>query len=117
MNTTNAIRCAGEKAIENFTQRAQSIPQEMCAAFHDEASNLEAHLLALYRVTVGLVREEEDFDQIHHRWASMVYLCDSSLVQLKELMAAHPVCGADIYYDKILDMRNKCKRLENMHKA
>ena len=45
----------------------------------------------------------------------MVEMCDEFLRRLSGLKERHPYCGAEIYYDRVLDLRNKCKRLQEMH--
>jgi hypothetical protein len=46
----------------------------------------------------------------------MVELCDTFGLALNDLAKKHPDCGADSYYDRVLDLRNKCNRLKILHK-
>ena len=91
------------------------IPEDLYAPFHDEARQLETELLMLYKTTVLCVRREENIDAVSKRWAEMVEICDASIARLRKLSNTHPACGADIYYGRVLELRSKCKRLQEMH--
>jgi hypothetical protein len=92
-----------------------ALPEDLCAPFHDEARQLETELMFLYRATVMCVRREENMDRVASRWAEMVALCGGFLARLKQLSEKHPGCGAELYYDHVLDLSNKCQRLQEMH--
>lgn len=100
----------------DFDRRLQGLPQDLCAPFHDEARQLETELMMLYRATVLCVRREPEMDRVAARWGEMVQLCEGSLTRLQKLSERHPDCGADIYYDRVLELRSKCQRLHEMHK-
>src|SRR5438552_6169921 len=102
--------------FDDFDRRVSVLPDQLCAPFHDEARQLETELLMLYRATVLCVRREEDIDRVAMRWAEMAAICDKSLTRLRKLSEKHPNCGAEIYYDRVLDLKNKCHRLHEMHK-
>jgi hypothetical protein len=101
--------------LSGFDQRVASIPKDLCAPFHQEARGLEIELVSIYRVVVLYVRKEQDLAQIAACWALMVKICDDSAARLGRVSEQHPYCGADIYYDRVLDLRNKCQRLQNLH--
>lgn len=101
--------------VADFERRVASIPQDLCAPFHTQAQHLETQLLTVYQMVAKMVRRVEDLDQVSTLWGSIVAMCDGSLVQLKKLTETHPNCGAQSYYDKVLDLRNKCRRLQEMH--
>jgi len=105
----------GKSALEAFDRRLLELPLDLCAPFHDEARQLETELMFLYKATVLCVRREPDIDLVAKRWASMVTLCRNFLSKLRELSNKHPDCGASIYYDRALDLQNKCQRLLEMH--
>jgi len=46
---------------------------------------------------------------------TMVSRCDEFAKRLRDLSVAHPACGAGYFYDRVLDLRNKCQRLREMH--
>ena len=102
--------------FDGFDRRIIALPDDMCAPFHDEARSLETQLLMLYRATVLCVRNEEDMGKVSARWAKMVDMCNGTLSRLQQLSEKHPGCGAQIYYDRSLDLRSKCQRLHEMHK-
>ena len=105
----------GNSIITDFERRVASIPDYLCAPFHDEARQLETELLGIYRVVVLCARKEEDLEAVSKLWGLIVQICDQCLDQLRALAQKHPNCGADTYYDRVLDLRNKCNRLQQMH--
>src|SRR5215204_6573384 len=98
-----------------FEQRVAEIPKELCAPFNDEARTLETELLSMYRLVALCSKREEDLSRVSSWWAGMVAVCDAFADRLSKLAKAHPTCGAEYYYDRVLDLRNKCLRLQNMH--
>jgi hypothetical protein len=109
------IQALGAEMLRGFDRRVAGIPADLCAPFHYEARNLETELLMTYRVAALVVRKEMDLDKIASIWAEMVSLCDTSAKRLGALVVQHPNCNADIYYDRVLELRNKCQRLRMMH--
>jgi hypothetical protein len=105
----------GKSMLEGFDRRVASIPNDLCAPFHGEARQLETELLTLHKMVTLCVRREEDLTNVSIYWDAMVRLCDNSAKHLGKLVANHPYCGAQVYYDRILDLRNKCHRLQQMH--
>jgi len=105
----------GRTCLEDFDRRVPAIPEDLCAPFHDEAKQLETGLLFLYRATVICVRREPEMEVVAKRWGSMVSISNEFLAKLKALQEKHPACGAEMYYDRAFDLRNKCKRLQEMH--
>src|SRR5258705_366206 len=101
--------------LSGFDRRVTALPQDVCAPFHAEAKQLEGELLLLYRLAALCVRNEEDVSRVASRWEEMANFCDDSLARLKALSQNHPGCGADIYFDRILEIRIRCKRLQEMH--
>jgi hypothetical protein len=102
-------------SLSSFEQRISTIPKELCAPFHDEARQLETELLTVYRVVVLCTKREEDLDKVSKWWATMVRVCDDFASRLNDLVKGHPGCGAEQYYDKVLELRSKCLRLQKMH--
>ena len=105
-----------EGSLTSFDQRVATIPKDLCAPFHDEARQLEVELLTVYRVVVLCTRREDDLDRVSKWWGTMVRVCDEFAVRLGKLVEAHPACGADQYYDRVLELRSKCLRLQTMHR-
>ena len=105
----------GDSMIDAFDKRVALIPNDLCAPFHQEARQLETELLTIYRVVALTVRKEENLDLVAASWGSMVSMCDAFGKILGNLKQKHPHCGAESYYDRVLDLRNKCNRLQMMH--
>jgi hypothetical protein len=105
----------GNEMLDGFDRRVASIPNELCAPFHQEARQLEVELSSIYRTVAMCARREERLEVVAGLWRVVVALCDSSLQKLGELIKKHPYCNAQIYYDRTLDLRNKCHRLQTMH--
>lgn len=101
--------------VSDFVRRVASIPPELCAPVHEEARNLETQLVTIYQLIARLVRRAEELEHVAKLWSVMVSTCDMALSKLRELVERRPACGADTYYDRILDLRNKCQRLQEMH--
>jgi hypothetical protein len=108
-------KALGDSSVEGFDARVACLPDNLCAPFHQEARQLDAELLTIYRMIALAVRTEENLQTIAGVWGSMVALCDNAAKSLNALAKKHPDCGADWYYDRVLDLRNKCNRLQQMH--
>jgi hypothetical protein len=104
-----------EDDLNRFDKAVSGIPVDACSLFHDEASRLEAGLLGVYRVVVAMVRQEEEMEKVAACWATMVGICDKYAERLGAFHKEHPACGAGFFYDRILDLRNKCGRLRDLH--
>ena len=102
-------------SLAAFDQRVSRIPQDLCAPFHEEARQLETVLLTVYRVVVLCTKREDDLQRVGQWWATMVRVCDDFAKALGKLVEAHPACGAEPYYDRVLELRSKCLRLQKMH--
>ena len=101
--------------LTDFDRRIAAIPKDLCAPFHIEARQLDVELMTIYKMIVLCVRKEENLDQVSNAWRVMVGVCDEFAKRLNDLSKQHPYCGADSYYDRVLDLRNKCQRLQQMH--
>jgi hypothetical protein len=111
----SSIEELGQSALGDFDKNIASLPQDLCAPFHEEARQLETVLLTIYKMTALCSREEQDLSKVSALWGAMVSICDGCVTSLGELAKRHPKCGADYYYDRVLDLRNKCLRLQKMH--
>jgi hypothetical protein len=113
--TDSDFKAIAESGISQFNKAVERIPFDSCALFRDEASRLEAGLLGVYRVVVSMVRREEDIEKVSECWGSMVAICDKYAERLGVFQKQHPACGAELFYDRILDLRNKCRRMHALH--
>ena|SRR6266550_2702682 len=105
----------GNAVLADFDRRLLTLPEDLCAPFHDEARQLETEMMMLYKATVLCVRREPDLEIVSARWAEMVKICGGCISRIHKLSEKHPGCGADIYYDRALELRAKCERLREMH--
>ena len=105
----------GRLACDDFDHEVSQIPADLCAPFFASANRLDAGLIYIFRTVAICARAEEDLDKVASYWAQMVNLCDMSLQRLSNLKADHPHCGSEHFYDRLLDLKNKCQRLHQMH--
>ncbi|MBI4471285.1 MAG: hypothetical protein HY646_01365 [Acidobacteria bacterium] len=106
-----------EESLASFDLRLARIPEDLRAPFHEEARQLEAELLTVYRVVVLCTKREDALERVSRWWATMVRVCDAFAVRLSKLVESHPDCGAEQYYDRVLELRSKCLRLQKMHNS
>ncbi len=109
------LRELGESVLKGFDKRIVTIPADLCVPFHDEARQLETEVLFFYRVVANCAKNDENLDSVAACWKLMVHICDESTKRLSKLAKQHPYCGAEMYFDRLLDLRNKCSRLQQMH--
>jgi hypothetical protein len=114
--TPSQLQQLGESAVAEFDARIAEIPFGLCAAFQIEAMRLEDQLLFIHRLVALCARDEQDLEKVAFSWEFMVGICDLFAKRLSRLKDEHPSCGAEQYYDRILDLRNKCHRLQEMHR-
>lgn len=113
--TPSHLQQLGESAVADFDSRIAMLPSDLCGAFQIEAMRLQDQLLFIHRLVVICVRDEQDLGKVASLWGFMVGICDRFAERLSKLKASHPASGAEQYYDRILDLRNKCQRLQEMH--
>ena len=101
--------------VAEFERRIAAIPKDMCAPFHAEARQLETQLLTVYQMVAKITKNVDDLPQVAQMWKTVVFMCDAFSLRLGDVVKKHPDCGADSYYDHVLDLRNKCLRLQMMH--
>jgi hypothetical protein len=104
-----------DATLAEFEKRLSSIPSDSRAPLLAEASNLHQQLLQVYRTVALCVRKEEDIDRVAAWWQMMVEICDKFGRLLHALTQDHPHCGTGMFYDNVLDLRNRCLRLKEMH--
>jgi len=109
------LKVLAESTLEAFDQEVATLPQDVCVPFNEAAARLEGQLLTIYKFVAQFVRREEDLDKVAGWWGTMVSQCDEFAKRLNQLSLAHPECGAGFFYDRVLDLRNRCQRLHQMH--
>jgi hypothetical protein len=104
-----------ETTLSRFNDAVEALPKEASSEFFVEARNLRTELLTIYRLVAICARDEDDLDKVASLWSAMVLICDKFAERLSQLNSDHPDCGAEVFYDQILDLRNKCLRLQKLH--
>jgi hypothetical protein len=102
--------------LDEMNRRLETIPADLCAPFYAEAANLEQQLLGIYRTVTLCVRKEDDLEKVAAWWGATASICDEFARRLAKLSEEHPQCGSEVFYDRVLDLRNKCQRLQEMHR-
>ena len=109
------IRSVSEQFCTNFDSSVQFIPGDLCAPFRTEASRLLEGLKIVADVAGKLTRSEDDLDKVAAVWKAMVEACDQCQKRLSDIAEKHPHCGAMEFHDEMLDLRNTCARLYQLH--
>ena len=112
---TSDILAVSRETLDEADRRLSEIPADLCAPFNAEARNLEQQLLNMYRTVTRCVRKEDDLDRIAAWWEAMTKICDEFASRLAKLCREHPQYGSEFFYNRVLDLRNKCQRLQEMH--
>src|SRR5437867_11862236 len=108
------LKLLAKSTLDEFDQEIASLEPELCLPFNQAAMRLEGELLTIYKFVVQLVRREDDLEKVASWWETMVSQCDEFAKRLQDLSIAHAGCGAEFYYNRVLDLRNKCQRLQQM---
>jgi hypothetical protein len=104
-----------EATLTESTRRLGTLSEDQCSAFFEEARSLELELLSVYRMVALCAKKEDNLEHVAEWWKAMTDVCDSFAKTLHTLHSKHPSCGANFFYDRVLDLRNKCQRLAEMH--
>ncbi len=115
--TTRDIALLGGGFLKDHDESIGALDPGLCGRFHMAAELLEAKLVVVYQMVALKAREVEEMAEVAAAWGAMVELCDSTLTRLHQLTTNHPACGAEQFYDRTLDLRNRCLRLQKMHLA
>ena len=110
------LRLLAKTTLDEFDHEVATLEPVLCVPFNLAAMRFEGELLTIYKFVVQLARREDDLDKVASWWGTMVAQCDEFAKRLHNLSVAHPACGAGFYYDRVLDLRNKCQRLQQMHR-
>ena len=113
---TSDVLALSRATLDEANRRLSEIPADLCAPFFAEASNLEQQLLGVYRTVALCVRKEDELEKIAAWWQAMTKACDEFAGRLAKLCQERPECGSEFFYDRVLDLRNRCHRLQEMHR-
>ena len=100
-----------DTALQEFEQRVNAADPGISVDL--EVARLESQLLQLYRLAAMAARREETLEQTSALWAVVVGICDAFALKVSARCAQQPLCSAA--HDRILDLRNKCRRLQDLH--
>jgi hypothetical protein len=111
----SAVAELASSVLQEFEEEVAKVPANTCYKFNSAARTLEAQLGTIYRLIAICARDVDELEAVAKLWGLMAGVCDQFAKTLGDLKTEHPDCGADVYYDRILDLRNKCVRLREMH--
>jgi hypothetical protein len=102
-----------DSALKSFAEGVATADPDVCWEFNLEVGRLESRVLQLYGMAALIAKREPDVAKVAELWRGMVDVCDAIAEKISELCKEHPYCMAS--HDKILDVRNKCARLAELH--
>ena len=103
-----------DSAIKAFEERVAAVNPNICWEFDLEVARLESQLVQLYSLAAIMARREPEMGKTAELWDTMANVCDAFAKRVRELCLEHPACQAS--YDKILDIRNACVELRDLHR-
>jgi hypothetical protein len=115
--TATGVLDIWQGTAEDFDRSIQASPPDSCGGLHDAALQIESAVKVVYRVTAHEARATEDMSEVSRLWGAMAQICQQAVKRLATLSDGRPDCGANIYLDRILDLSNKCQRLQEMHRS
>lgn len=102
-----------DSALKSFVDRMASVDPQICWEFDVEVARLESQLVQLYAFAAMAAKREETLEGTAEIWAAMVSICDAIAQTMSEFCKQHSASMAS--HDRILDLRNKCMRLQQLH--
>jgi hypothetical protein len=105
----------GLSALTDFDKDVSEISKDLCAPFFREASRLEGKLVTIFQLVSRMARNEPETENVSKLWGAMAQLCNDAEVRVSKLAQEHPYCGADYFFDRLHQLKSKCKRLQTMH--
>ena len=105
----------GRSALEAFDQDVSDLPKDLCAPFFQEANRLEGKLITMFQMVSRMARNEPELENVAKLWGAMAQLCEDAEKRVSKLSQDHPQCGADYFFDRLYQLKSKCKRLQTMH--
>jgi hypothetical protein len=115
--TATGVLDLWQGTAEEFEKNLQSFPADTCGRLQDAAIQIESAIKVVYRVTALEARSTEDLSEVARLWGAMGEVCQQAVKKLSALSQQQPDCGIGIYLDRILDLANKCRRLQEMHRS
>lgn len=109
------VEAFGRSALSDFDQDVSVLPKDLCAPFFREANRLEGKLITIFQVVSRMARNEPKADNVAKLWGAMGQLCEDAEKRVVELAGQHPQCGANYFFDRLHQLKSKCKRLQMMH--
>jgi hypothetical protein len=100
-----------------FDDTLRDCPLDSSTRLQDAAIRIESAIKVVYRVTALEARAIEDMHEISRLWGTMSQICRDAVKKLGSISDKNRDCGVGIYIDRILDLANKCQRLQEMHRS
>ena len=103
-----------DSAIKTFEERVTAAGPKTGRAFDLEVARLESQLVQLYGLAAIMARREPEMEKTAALWDTLVMICDAFAQRVRERCLEEAACQAS--YDKILDIRNACVELRDLHR-
>jgi hypothetical protein len=115
--TATGVMDVWRGTVQEFDESLRSFPLDTCSQIQDAAIRIESAIKVVYRVTALEARSVDDMEAISNLWGAMAQICREAVKRLTSLTEKSRDCGVGIYVDRILDLSNKCQRLQEMHRS
>ena len=109
------VKSVSDRLLGEFDRGISLLPGDLCAPFREEAGKLVSGLDLIGTFAAGMAKQEDDLDKVAELWRAVVTCADECLRRMNQLTTDHPYCRAEDHQDAILDLRNRAKRLVEMH--
>ncbi len=113
----NGVLDVWQGTAAEFDKSILSAPPDTAGQFHDAAIQIESAIKVVYRMTAVEARNTDDMEEIARLWGAMAQVCQEAVKKLAQLVGDRRDCGVGVYIDRILDLANKCQRLQTMHQS
>ena len=101
--------------FKTFKEKVASITKEDCWDFDLAVSCLESQLTQLYSFAALMAKRETGLKETAQIWDEMIFACDEAAKLIQKMSKKHTTCSGPHSHDRILDIRNRCARLKELH--
>jgi hypothetical protein len=117
MMTATGVLDLWRGTAQEFDESLGSSPLDTCTQIQDTAVRIESAIKVVYRVTALEARSIDDMQMVSELWGNMAQICRDAVKRLTSMGDKNRDCGVGVYVDRILDLANKCQRLQEMHRS
>ena len=103
----------GEEALRDFNDRIAHHRPDDSPDFAQAVGRLVAKVEFAYGVAAKLAHREPTVEGTEAIWSKMVWICDQTAREIKELEKEYPAGKAS--FDRILDYRNAAEKRRELH--